>query len=61
MDYIALRIIEIAGENGVAIYQEPPVARALYFQVEIGDTVPEELYKAVAEILAFIYRTKKKR
>lgn len=59
--YIALRIIEIAGENNVIVYHHPGVARALYFQAEIGDTVPEEFYKAVAEILAFVYKTKKKR
>ncbi|MCP4751440.1 MAG: flagellar biosynthesis protein FlhB [Proteobacteria bacterium] len=61
MDYLALRIIEIAGENEVIVYQNPGVARALFFQVEIGDGVPEEFYKAVAEILAFVYKTKKKR
>jgi len=61
MDFIALRIIEIAGENSIFVYQEPAVARALYFQVEIGDNIPEELYKAVAEILAFVYRTKRNR
>lgn len=61
MDYVALRIIEIAGENNVMVYQHPGVARSLYFQVEIGDEVPEEFYKAVAEILAFVYKTKKKK
>ena len=61
MDYVALRIIEIATENEVVVYHHPGVARALYFQAEIGDTVPEEFYKAVAEILAFVYKTKKKR
>jgi flagellar biosynthesis protein FlhB len=61
MDYVALRIIEIAGDNDIAVYHHPGVARALYFQAEIGDTVPEEFYKAVAEILAFVYKTKKKR
>jgi len=61
MDYLALRIIEIAGENGVAVYQNPGVARALYFQVEIGDSIPEAFYKAVAEILAFVYKAKKRK
>ncbi|NQU62961.1 MAG: flagellar biosynthesis protein FlhB, partial [SAR324 cluster bacterium] len=60
MDHMALRIIQIAGENNVMVYQNPGVARALYFQVEIGDDLPEEFYKAVAEILAFVYKTKKK-
>lgn len=59
-DYVALRIIEIAGENNIIVYQNPPVARGMYFQVEIGDEVPEDFYKAVAEILAFVYKTKKK-
>lgn len=61
MDFMALRIIEIAGENDVVVYQNPGVARALYFQVEIGEDLPEEFYKAVAEILAFVYKTKKRR
>ncbi len=59
-DYMALRIIEIAGENNVMVYQNPGVARALFFQVEIGEDLPEEFYKAVAEILAFVYKTKKR-
>mgnify|MGYP003967446933 FL=1 len=59
-DHIALRIIEIAGENDIIVYRNPPVARGMYFQVEIGDEVPEDFYKAVAEILAFVYKTKKK-
>ena len=60
-DHIARRIIEIAGENGVAIYQNPTVARGLYFQVEVGDTIPEAFYRAVAEILAFVFKAKKKK
>ncbi len=59
-DYLALRIIEIAGENDVVVYQNPGVARALFFQVQIGEDLPEEFYKAVAEILAFVYKAKKK-
>jgi len=61
MDHLALRIIEVAGENSVVVYQNPGVARALYFQVEIGDDVPEEFYKAIAEILAFVYKAKKRK
>ncbi len=61
IDYIALRIIEIAGENDVIVYHHPGVARAMYFQAEIGDSVPEEFYKAVAEILAFVYKAQKKK
>lgn len=61
VDHLALRMMEIAGENNVIVYRNPPVARAMYFQVDVGDEVPEEFYKAVAEILAFVYKSKKKR
>lgn len=53
---IAQKIKEIAAANGVPIVENKPVARALYQAVEIGDQVPEELYQAVAEILAYVYR-----
>jgi flagellar biosynthetic protein FlhB len=55
VDLIAQRIKEIAREAGVAVYEEPPLARALYAQVEIGDEVPSELYQAVASVLAYVY------
>jgi len=55
-DYIAQRIKEIGKENDVAIVENPPVARGLYRDVEIGQEVPEEFFRAVAEILAFVYR-----
>jgi len=60
-DHTAKRIIEIAEENKIIVYENPTVARGLYFQVEIGDNVPEVFFKAIAEILAFVYKTKKKR
>ena len=53
--YLAQKIKEIAKENGVEIVENKPVARALYHNVEIGESVPPELYQAVAEILAFVY------
>ncbi len=53
--YLAQRIKEIAKEHGVEIVENKPVARALYHNVEIGESVPPELYQAVAEILAFVY------
>jgi len=49
---VAERIKEVARENDVPIEQNPPLARALYKQVEIGETIPEELFQAVAAILA---------
>lgn len=54
----ALKIIEKAKENNVPVIQEPPLARALYQSCEIGDSIPEEFYIAVAKILAKIYRSK---
>jgi flagellar biosynthetic protein FlhB len=57
---IAERIKEIAIENKIPIIENKPLARALMLQVEIGETVPQELYRAVAEVLAFIYRLKDK-
>jgi flagellar biosynthetic protein FlhB len=60
-DQVALRIKANAKEYGIVILENKPLARALYAQVEIGQGVPADLYKAVAEVLAFVYRLKKKR
>lgn len=59
VDYIAQKIKLIAKENGVITVENRPLARALYDQTEIGDTIPEEFFKVVAEILAYVYKTKK--
>ncbi|MCO7174706.1 flagellar biosynthesis protein FlhB [Sporolactobacillus kofuensis] len=59
-DLIALRIKEIARANQIVIVEKKPLARALFHQLEIGDTIPEEFFKAVAEILAYVYRLKGK-
>lgn len=58
-DYLAQRIKEIAKENGIAIVENKPLARTLYSTVEIGETIPSDLYQAVAEVLAFVYSLKK--
>ncbi len=55
-DHIAEKIKEIAKEHRVPIRQNVPLARALYKSVEIGEMIPEELYKATASILASIWR-----
>lgn len=55
-DLVAKRIIEVAEEHGVPLFQAPPVARALYQQVELGETIPAQMFQAVAEILAHVYR-----
>jgi flagellar biosynthesis protein FlhB len=56
-DLIAKRIREIAGDSGVPIVPDPPLARSLHASVEVGQTIPEELFQAVAQLLAFVYRT----
>lgn len=56
-DYVALRIREVGAEHRVPVIPEPPLARALFRQCEPGDFVPPELFQAVAEVLAHVYRT----
>jgi flagellar biosynthesis protein FlhB len=56
-DLNALKIREIAREHGVPILPNPPLARGLYASVEIGQAIPEEFFHAVAQVLAFVYRT----
>jgi flagellar biosynthetic protein FlhB len=55
---MALRIREAALEHGVPIVERKDLARALYGTVEVGQAVPSDLYKAVAEIIAYVYRLK---
>ena len=57
-DLLAARIREIAAEHDVPVIERKELARALYRGVEVGQTVPAELYQAVAEILAYVYRLK---
>jgi len=56
-DIVAARIKAIAAEHGVLVIPDPPLARALHASVEIGTEIPEELFGAVAQLLAFVYRT----
>jgi flagellar biosynthetic protein FlhB len=55
-NYLALRIRKMALEHQVPIVENPPLAQALYKSVEVGQEIPGHLYRAVAEILAYIYR-----
>jgi flagellar biosynthesis protein FlhB len=55
-DLVAVQIRRIAEENDVPVVADPPLARALHSSVAIGQIVPEELYAAVARVLAFVYR-----
>ena len=54
--WLALRIRELAAEHNVPLVENPPLARTLYSTVELGQPVPAELYQAVAEVLALVYR-----
>ena len=58
--FIAQRIREVAGEHDVPLYESRPLARGLYRAVEVGQSIPVEFYKAVAEILAYVYTLKRK-
>ncbi|ADU30741.1 flagellar biosynthesis protein FlhB [Evansella cellulosilytica] len=60
VDFIALKVINIAKNNNVMTVENRPLARALYAQADIGDPVPEDLFKAVAEVLAYVYRIQNK-
>ncbi|HWI54176.1 MAG TPA: EscU/YscU/HrcU family type III secretion system export apparatus switch protein, partial [Desulfobacteria bacterium] len=59
-DRVALRIKEIAKEHGIVTVENKPLAQALFHGTEIGDAIPTELYQAVAEVLAFVYKLKGK-
>lgn len=58
-ELIAKKIIDIAKEHGVPVLENAPVARALFKMVELNHTIPPEMYKAIAEILLFVYNMKK--
>lgn len=57
-DHMAAKIREVAVEHGVPLIENKPLARSLYKVTEIGDPIPADLYKAVAEVLAYVYRLK---
>lgn len=59
-DYLALRIVDIAENHDVMCIENPPLARALYAQVDLGREIPYELYDAVAEVLTVVYKAKNK-
>ncbi|HWV63744.1 MAG TPA: EscU/YscU/HrcU family type III secretion system export apparatus switch protein, partial [Oxalicibacterium sp.] len=55
-DEVAAKIREIAAENNVILLEAPPLARALYRHADLGDEIPESLYIAVAEVLAYVFQ-----
>lgn len=57
---LAQKIKEIAREHDIPVVEDPPLARALFKVCRVGDFVPENLYRAVAELLAYVYRLKNK-
>jgi flagellar biosynthesis protein FlhB len=61
VDFLAKQIMKVAKANGVSVHQNPPLARALYSQVKVDESIPMDLYKAVARVLAYIYQQKKKK
>ena len=60
VDFLALKIREIAVEHDIPIIENPPLARALFEQVELEQTIPADFYKAIAEIFTYIYKLKGK-
>jgi flagellar biosynthetic protein FlhB len=60
-DKVALRIREVAEEADVPVIENPPLARGLYAAVDIDQEIPPEYYKAVAELISYIYKLKKRR
>jgi len=60
-DFLAEKIKEVAIKNGVPLVENKPVAQVLYRMIDIDQSIPENLYKAIAEILAYVYSLKQKR
>ena len=60
VDAVALRIRGLAEENDVPIVENPPLARALFASVEIDETIPAEHFQAVAQVIGFVMRLKRK-
>lgn len=56
VDHMALRIRHIARAHGIVIVERPPLARGIYYGVDVGREIPAEFYEAVAEVLAYVYR-----
>jgi len=60
VDDLALRIRTLAKESNVTVYENPPLARVLYDTVEIDEAIPPEHYKAVAQVISFVFKQKGK-
>jgi flagellar biosynthetic protein FlhB len=60
LDSLALKIRAVAEENGVAVIEDPPLARALYAAVDIDQQIPEAHFQAVAKIIGFVLNRRKR-
>ena len=58
IDEVALRIREVAKEHDIIIYESPPLVRSLYDAVDVDEFIPTEFYKAVAEIISYVFKKK---
>ena len=61
VDFLALRIKEMAYKHNVIVYENPPLARQLYRDCDIDQMIPRELFKAVSEVFKFVYQANKKK
>ncbi len=61
IDHLALKIKDIARKNNIQVVENPPLARELYKSCEVDSIIPESLFKAVAEVLAFVYKARGER
>ncbi len=61
LDHLAMRIRKLAREHDVPIIENPPLAQALYRQTRVGQEIPEHLYRAVAEVLAYVFQLRQQR
>jgi len=61
LDHLALRIRRLGREHDVPIIENPPLAQALYRNTRVGQEIPEQLYRAVAEVLAYVFQLQKQR
>ena len=59
VDALALKIREVAGEHSIPIVENPPLARALHATVEIDEAIPQEHYKAVAEVIGYVMKLRR--
>ena len=60
-DFMAEKIKALAREHGIPVVENKPLARTIFKTLKIGQTIPRELYTAVAEVLSYVFRLKKKR